>query len=197
MKRFCCFIVVLLLPVVALADRPIILVTPAGVYQSISRDGVPGAWQPLAADVVVQGFGGDDPKPPEPPNNDPIVQQVADISKSLKDRDEATAVSALVDALYRNGLRGSDFADALKMAGRITDTSLNAAGRIETWVTKALAISDDATKLKAGLVKAGNLNAGTLAAIQQALASPGQPLNAEAANFAEIIAIIRMVIELL
>ena len=38
------------------ADRPIFLVTPAGVYQSMVSDGRPGAWTKIDGDVIITGF---------------------------------------------------------------------------------------------------------------------------------------------
>lgn len=186
---------------VCVADsRRMILVTPKGVWESVVTDGVPGPLQPIEADVIVQGFG-DTPAPnppkPDPPVSDPIVQQVATVSKDLGSKDEATACAALVDSLSRNGLAGEDFKQALTMGAKIADTSLGANGRIETWATKATAITVDAAKLKAGVVQAWGLSAASLQSIQHAVENRDADLTGAALDFAGIIAIIKMVIELL
>lgn len=183
-------------------DRKIILVTPSGVYESTTVDGVPSAWVPLNADVIVQGFGGGgnpapNPPKPEPPASDPIVQQVATVSKALSNRDEAMACAALVDALARNGLTGDDFQQALTMGAKIADTSLQANGRISAWANKATAITSDPEKLKAGLSSAWGLSASNLLAIQHAVENTGSAPTGAALDFAAIIAILKMVLELL
>lgn len=122
------------------AERPVLLITPSGVYQSVVKDGIPGPWVAQEIDVIVQGFGGPGtppPKPPDipvPPADDPAVISVAAISKTgLKDKAEATAVAAIVDSLSKLGLTGSGFKEALEMAAPIADTSLKAGGRITKW----------------------------------------------------------------
>jgi len=179
-------------------SRRMILVTPKGVWEAVVTDGVPGPLLPIDADVVVQGFdGAPTPPKPEPPPSDPIVQQVATVSKSLGNKEQAVACSSMVDMLSRNGLTGADFTQALTMAAKIADTSLNAGGKVTAWATKVVAITDDAAKIKAGVDSAWSLSASDLLAIQHALENPESTPTGAALDFAGIIAIIRMVIELL
>lgn len=186
------------------ADRTILLVTPKGVYQTTVRDGLPGAWVPASdIDVIVQGFGSA-PKPPDtPPVDDPVVSQVATLSKAMKDKAEATACAALINSLDKMGLRGNDFKEALDMAAPIADSQLKAGGRIVQFFKSALAITTDAEKLKAGIVSAWQINLTALQQIHEGAVSKQIPEFAagtdpqEAISWALIIQLIQMIFELL
>lgn len=187
---------------IAYADRPILLVTPKGVFQADVTDGVPGQFRPVPYDVIVQGFGGGGgttpiPPDPKPPEADPLVQQVAAISKTvLKDSAEAKAMAAIIDSLSSNGLKGDSFKEALELTIPIADSSLNAGGRLINWVKQALAVTTDADKLKAGLQAAFSLSAVELQQIAQAVKTGDVPTGA-AIDFTKIIEIITMIIALL
>lgn len=189
-----------------LAGRPILLVTPQGVYQAEVVNGVPGPWKPMEMDVIVQGFNPGAPVPPgeDPPTTppaDPIVAKISELAKSgLQDKDEATAVSAMVDSLSKLGLSGSRLKEALEMAAPIADTSMQAGGRINRFVKAALAVTVDAAKLKAGIAAAWNVSQATLNMIHEtAQAKPqvGDDLPAEALDFMTIIQLIQTIIQLL
>ena len=182
---------------VCLAGRPVLLITPKGVYQSEVTNGVPGPWVPLEADIIVQGFT-NDPTPPDPPSDDPVVKQVATISKSvLKDKEEATAVASIVNSIAKLGLSPDSFKQALEMSAPIADASLGANGRVTDWSKQVLAITSDAAKLKAGLTSAFDIQQATLESIHTAAANPEQVATGEAINWTQIIAIIQMILELL
>lgn len=194
-------------------DRPIILVTPAGVWQSTPVQGVPGPWQPLAVDVLVQGFNAPGPAPPVPPvppvpdPTDPVVNQVATYSKSqLKSAQEAASLVALIDALKKSTTSQQQFQEALERGSAIVDTYLRAGGRVEAWVTGALRITTDATKLRSGLSVAFNLDQADMRAVETAVQSGDQsdlplPVVSEdpqkAIDFIAILELIRLIIELL
>lgn len=184
----------------ALADRPIFLVTPSGVYQStVDSSGKPGPWNPIAADVIVQGFSNQPaPQPPNPPSSDPAVLAVATMSKAgLKDKDDATAVAALIDSIAKLNLSPTDFKQSLEMSAPIIDASLGAADRITNWAKKALLITDDPKKLKAGLVDAWGVEQATLDAIHAAATEPSEENTAKAVNWAQLISIIQTILTLL
>lgn len=183
-----------------LADRPIFLVTPAGVFQSVvGTSGKPGPWVSIDADVIVQGFNTAPPDTPapQPPAEDETVKKIATISKSLRDKDEATAVSAIVDSVAKLNLSAADFKQSLEMAAPIADASLSANGRITEWVKQALAVTTDAAKLKAGLSSAFGVSQETLDAIHLAASTPDAVATGEAINWAQLIAIIQMILTLL
>lgn len=191
------------LPSTCFADRPILLITPKGVYQADVTAGVPGPWQPAPYDVIIQGFGngdggGNTPAPkPDPPSTDPVVQKIATLSKSvLKDASEAKALSAIIDSLASNGLSGDGLKEALNLTIPIADSSLNAGGRLINWTKQALEISTDAAKLKAGLQSAFSLSSLELQQIAQAVRTGDVPAEA-AFDFTKIIEIIGMIIALL
>ena len=188
---------------IGLADGPVLLVTPQGVYKSEVVNGVPGEWIPQQIDVIVQGYGPGStptptPNPPVPSPSDPIVQQVAAISKGLKDASEATSVAAIIDSLSAAGVRDANLKEALELAAGIADSALKSEGRITAWVKNATKITTSAAKLKAGLSSAWGIQAQTLEVIQQAVASN----NAETAaaldlDAAKIIMIIKTILDLL
>lgn len=183
----------------AMADRPIFLVTPTGVYQTIvDSSGKPGPWTPIAADVIVQGFSNNPHTPPIPPSTDPVVLQIATLSKTgLKDKDDATAVAALIDSVARLNLSQQDFKESLEMAAPIIDSSLGAADRITTWAKAALLITTDPKKLKAGLADAWGVEQATLDDIHAAATEPNEANTAKAVNWAQLITIIQTILTLL
>ena len=184
----------------AMADGPILLVTPQGVYQSVVANGVPSPWTPHRIDVIVQGFGGGNTPVPIPPvsTEDPVVVNVAAVSKFLKDAKEATAVAAIISSLVKAGVKPADMKEALSLAGNITDTATKADGRIVKWVAAALAITTDAEKLKAGLMLAWSIPSSSIEAVYEAAMQPaGTVITGEAVDFAQIIEIIQMIIALL
>lgn len=187
-------------------DRPIVLVTPSGVWQSIVTGGIPGPFVAMPYDVIVQGGGGPVSSPPVPPvvtppvtpPEDAVVQQIKTLSLALKDQREATAVAALVNSLSKMGLTGANFKQALEMAAPIADTSMQTGGRIAKWAKSATAITTDPVKLIAGLNAAYTVSPATLDTIHQAAQSePGAAVSEEALDWAQIIQIIQMVLELL
>lgn len=185
----------------ALADRPIFLVTPTGVYQSVvDASGKPGPWTPIAADVIVQGFS-NQPNPgptPIPPSSDPLVLQVATLSKtSLKDKDDATAIAALIDSIAKLNLPQQDFKESLEMAAPIIDASLGASERITKWTKAALLITTDPKLLKAGLADAWGVEQATLDTIHAAATNPTAETTEKAVNWAQLISIIQTILTLL
>lgn len=188
----------------AMADGPILLVTPAGVYQSDVVGNRPGPWKPVSFDVIVQGFTtGGGPPVVIPPGgggtSDPFVQKVSEISKSiLKDKEEATAVASIVDALAKSGLNGSSLMDALSLSAPLADSSLKADGRIVKWVKDALTVTTDPSKLSAGVRAAFGISSSTTDMIvAQASREEGAAVVEEAIPFAEIIQLIMMIVDLL
>jgi hypothetical protein len=202
MRRvFSVFAALLMTAAVCLADRPIFLVTPSGVFQSVvDSTGKPGAWAPISADVIVQGFS-NSPKPPDapfPPSTDPVVVQIAVMSKEqLKDKDDATAVSAVIDSIAKLKLSETDFRQSLEMAAPIVDASLGANERITNWAKKALLITADPAKLKAGLASAFGVEQATLDTIHEAATSPSPETTAKAVNWAVLITVIQTILTLL
>lgn len=192
-----------LLATPVLAGRPILLVTPQGVYQAEVTNGVPGPWTPMQMDVIVQGFTNIPTPPvpvPVPPVDDSVVNQVKALSVApfLKDKAEGTAVAAIINSISKLNLPVDDFKQAVSATSKMTDTLLKADGRIIAWTTAVLAVTGDAAKIKAGLAAAWGIESATLEMIDSAAAQgPGQALTAEAVDFLAIIEIIRMVIQLL
>ena len=187
---------------VCMAGRPIILVTPSGVFQSVvDVNGRPGAWSPMAADVIVQGFnagGPTAPPQPNPPASDPLVTQITVLSKAtLKDRDDATAVSAIIDSLAKLRLSEADFKQSLEMAAPIMDASLGANDRITNWAKAAILITADPAKLKAGLANAFGVEQSTLDDINTAATNPSAEASERAVNWATLISIIQTILTLL
>ena len=80
---------------VAMAEKPLLLVTPNGVWSSEVTAAGPGPWIAQDIDVIVQGFGpggGPDVPDPKPPVDDSEISKIVAISKSgLKDKSEAMA----------------------------------------------------------------------------------------------------------
>lgn len=183
----------------AMADRPIFLVTPTGVYQTIvDSSGKPGPWVPIAADVIVQGFSNQPGPTPIPPSTDPLVLQIATLSKTgLKDKDDATAVAALIDSISKLNLSPLDFKESMEMAAPIIDASLGASDRITKWSKAALLITTDPKKLKAGLADAWGVEQATLDEIHAAATEPNEANTAKAVNWAQLITIIQTILTLL
>ena len=184
-----------------MADRPIFLVTPSGVYQSVvDSNGKPGKWEAIAADVIVSGFS-NQPNPvptPDPPSSDPLVLQIATLSKTgLKDKDDATAIAALIDSVARLNLSQQDFKESMEMAAPIIDSSLGAADRITKWTKAALLITTDAKKLKAGLADAWGVEQVTLDEIHAAATQPTEENTAKAVNWSQLITILQTILTLL
>ncbi|HRA86940.1 MAG TPA: hypothetical protein PK992_02695 [Planctomycetaceae bacterium] len=189
---------------ISFADGPVLLVTPQGVYRSEVVNGVPGEWVPQQIDVIVQGYGPGAtptpiPQPPIPAPSDPVVQQVAAVSKTLKDAAEATSVAAIIDSLSSAGVKDANLKEALELAAGIADSALKSEGRIAAWVKNATKITTSAVKLKAGLSSAWGIQAQTLEVIQQAIASPDGAETAAALDLdaAKIILIIKTILDLL
>lgn len=185
------------------ADKPILLVTPHGVYRADVENGVPGQWAPAPYDVVIQGFGsggggGTAPVPPvTPPPADPVVVQVTAITRStLKDKSEATAVIAILDSLVANNLSGSALKDAIELTMPIADSGLNAGGRLVSWAKQSLAVTTDPGKLKAGVQAAYSVGAAELQQIAAAAETGTVPPEASV-DIAKIIEIVTMILELL
>lgn len=194
----CC--VCVLLPSVCFAGKPVLLITPKGVWRSEVAAGVPGPWVPVDIDVIVQGFGDTpgDPNPPGPPATDQTVIKVAAVSKTtLANKDEGTAAAAVVAALAQQGLTGEKFREALELAAPIVDTSMAMQGRFTSWTKQVQLITTDPAKIRAGVISAWGLATSQLAAIQTSVDDKTQPLEAEAINFSVIIQIIQMILELL
>lgn len=207
MKKFIAFLCMFAVAAVAVAGRPILLVTPSGVYKAEVVNGVPGPWVAQEIDVIIQDLKpggplppGDDPIPPDvPPTADPVVAKIHAISKAtLKDVKEATAVASIIETLTKFGLTGAKFKEALELAGPIADTSIKAEGRINSWVKQSLLVTTDAAKLKAGVSSAFGVTAESLTMIQDAAsAGPAVAVPDAALDWLQIIEIIRMIIELL
>lgn len=202
---FACFAAIACVAVAdrCLADKPILLVTPKGVFVAEVADGLPGPWKPAPYDVIIQGFGcGPTPLPgpqPDPaPPTDSETQQVAAVSRKLASKNEGIAVAAIVDSLSRAGLKGAALVDALSLSAPLADTSLKSDGRIIAWVKAATAITSDGSKLLAGVRSAWSIDAGTLQTIRSEAQRPaGDAVSDEALDFAAIIQIITMILELL
>lgn len=186
------------------AGRPILLVTPQGVYQAEVTNGIPGPWVPMQMDVIVQGFTNVPippiPDPPGPPTDDPVVLQVKALSGApqLKDKSEGTAVAALVDALAKLTLTGDKFKAALEMAAPIADAQMQSGGRINKWAKSVLAVTTDAAKIKAGVVAAWGIAQTSLDSIGAAYAQPADAaVTGEALDWMLIIEMLRIIIPLI
>lgn len=204
MRRALLVLLMAIVPAVAVAARPIIIITPKGAYQIDVVDGVPSAPHAvtLEVDIIVHGFGdGTVPVPPvvDPPATDPIVQQIATISKAtLRDKDEATAVAALINTLAKFNLSGTGLKNALDLSAGVLDSTLDGGGRVISWVSKVTAVTLDPAKLRAGLVSAFGLDPSTLETIHQAsIGEAGAALTGEAVNWEKVIKVIQAVITLL
>ena len=177
------------------------LVTPQGVWKANIVGGVPGAWLPKRIDVIVHGFGNGTPLPPgvppDAPPSDPIVLQVAAVSKSLKNQQEATSVAVLINALVKAGIQQKDFAEALDLSAKITDSALKADGRVIAWAKSATTITSDPMKLLVGLMLAWDIKSSTIDEINAAAQLPaGAVVTGEAINFMKLIETIKFLIEL-
>lgn len=203
LRKLLVLCVVLCLAIPAQAGRDILIVTPQGVFLVKMVDGVPHPPVVQELDVIVQdlvpGGGPVPPVIPDPPATDPVVIQIAAISKAtLKDAAEGTAAAAIVSSLSKLGLTGDNFKEALLLAAPIADTSLQAEGRINKWVKDATAVSSDPAKLRAGLMSAFGITAATLETIHSAAVAPaGAAVTGEALNWTQIIEIIQLIIQLL
>lgn len=191
---------------VVFADRPILLVTPSGVFQADVVNGTPGAWKPAAFDVIVQGFGNGGGTTPIPPGNgggntptptDPTVTMIANLSKGLlQDKEVATAVAAVVDSLVKTGLSGDALKEALETVAPIVDQSVRSGGNVIKFFSEALKITTDGKVLIAGVSAGWGIEAATIATIQVAAAS-NDPPTGRALDFAAIIAIIQTILTIL
>jgi hypothetical protein len=192
----------LLLTAKATADRPILLVTPEGIYQAEVTKGIPGPWKVHEIDVIVRGFKNipdSPPNVPDPPASpeDPTVRTVQDISKRvLKDKQEAMALVAILDSFVKAGVSGTDFKEALELAIPIADTSLKAQGRMTKWLKEVMLMTVDSAKIKAGLTTAFAIDAGSLQRIAAA-SEPGAVVTEEALDIVAIIQLVQLVLELL
>lgn len=202
--------VLLLLPSVKAQDVDLLFISrQGGVFISEVKDGVPGPYVKKNYVVTIQGFGSGTPSPnpdpnpnPNPNPSDPETDRVANISKSVLGSSlEAMAAAAIVDALYKQGLKGADFVAMLNMSLPIGDTQLKSEGRLKKWgeqVTAPFAgnpASVDPVKIKAGLVKAFNLPATSLAGIAEAVETGEVPQSA--IDFQMIITLILAILNLL
>lgn len=180
-----------------LADRPIFLVTPAGVFRSdIGPDGRPKPWEIITAYAIVDGFTPTEPQPPMPdpptipvpPVSDPIVEQIAAISKAtIRDKNEATAVAAIIDTIVKMNLPASDFKEVFEIAISMADESLGLDRRMIEWTTQVFAVTEDPVKMKAGLVSAFGVDPETLHSIET-----GKSL-----DFAKLIMVLQKIVELI
>ena len=115
-----------------------------------------------------------------------------------KDKAEATAVAAIVDALAKSGLTGGAFVDAINLSAPLADSSMKSDGRVVKWVAEATKITSDTTKLSAGVRSAFGIESATVAMIvQESNREEGAALAEEAADFAQIIQLVMMIIDLL
>lgn len=206
MKTIFQFLLPLLLLADAVADtRPILLVTPKGVYQAEVVDGVPGPWRACDIDVIVQGFSvGSPPSGPTPTDTptptplDPTVTAVAALSKViLKDKSEGQALAALIEALQKANVTSLNFKESLEMGIAIADSSMKADGRFVKWRTEALQITEDPAKLKAGLQEAFAIATLSLDKITASAFDAGYVPTEETADLTQIIQLIQLILDLL
>lgn len=206
MKTIFQFLLPLLLLADAVADtRPILLVTPKGVYQAEVVDGVPGPWRACDIDVIVQGFSvGSPPSGPIPPDIptptplDPTVTAVAALSKAiLKDKSEGQAVAALIEALQKANVTSLNFKESFEMGIAIADSSMKADGRFVKWRTEALKLTEDPAKLKAGLQEAFAIATFSLDKITASAFDAGYVPTEETADLTQIIQLIQLILDLL
>jgi hypothetical protein len=194
------FVMSLLLSAIAMADRPILLITPSGVYQAEVTNGVPGPWKAAPYDVIVQGFGGGGGTTPIPPGDPPPTtgdaQLVAVAKATLKDQKEATFAAAVVDSLMKAGLKDADLKDALKLTAPIADSAANAEGRIVKFFNQILEVSTDGKAIQAAITSAFSIAASTLDTIRAAAASSDPPTGS-ALDFQAIILMIQGILQLL
>lgn len=193
------FVMSLLLSAIAMADRPILLITPSGVYQAEVTNGVPGPWKAAPYDVIVQGFGGGGGTTPVPPGDPPTTgdaQLVAIAKATLKDQKEATFAAAVVDSLMKAGLKDADLKDALKLTAPIADSAANAEGRIVKFFNQILEVSTDGKAIQTAIQSAFSIAASTLDTIRAAAAS-SEPPTGQALDFQAIILMIQGILQLL
>lgn len=207
MLRILCFLSVLTSSLCeCLADQPILLVTPQGVWQADVTNGVPGPFKEANFAVVIQGFdvgggGGNSPIPKPPTPTDPLVVQVSKVSISLANKEEATAAAALVNSLSKAGLKDKELIEAMLLTSGIVDTQLKSGTRIRSWCESVSKITKDPKVLIEGLVLAWGVDINVLNAIESSRQDiPPTPEEQEALaafDIAAILAIIKMVISLL
>lgn len=190
----------LLNPVVA--DRPILLVTPKGVWQANVVNGVPATFIAQDIDVIVQGFGTNDPKPPDDPTPPPANANVLAVQKltkaTLQTKVEATAVAAVIDALVKYGLSGVNFKEALILSMPIADTSLKANGRLVKWTDEAVKITLNPAELKEGVTSAFDVSKATLDLIYDtATTGADAAITGEALDWVMIIELIKLILQML
>lgn len=194
------FVMSLLLSAIAMADRPILLITPKGVYEAEVTNGVPGPWKAAPYDVIVQGFGGGGGTTPVPPGDPPTTpgdSQLVSIAKEvLKDKTEATFAAAVIDSLMKAGLKDADLKDALKLTAPIADSAANAEGRIVKFFNQILEVSTDGKAIQTAITSAFSIAASTLDTIRSAAAS-SEPPTGEALDFQAIILMIQGIRQLL
>lgn len=180
------------------ADRPVLLITPKGAYQSTVTDGVPGPWGPVTieVDILIQGFG-TPPTPrdePDPPDTDPVVLRVASISKTvLKNADEALQAAVLVETLQKQQFtEAAKFGETLVLIAGMADPQLKTEGRIVRWAEQVTAVTEDPVKLLAGTRSAFSLSS---AEVQEA--TEGRQPEGRALDIAKLMVIIEMILTIL
>lgn len=203
MRNILAFFSIMAISAVAVAEKPLLLVTPNGVWKSEVTSSGPGPWVAQNIDVIVQGFGPGngpgDPPPNDPPAGDQETLQVASISKSgLKDKSEAMACAALVSSLTKSGITGDKLKQALELASPILDAQLKSANRITKWAKDVCDVTLDAKKISDALVISWQVDISTVAAVAKSVhREEGAAIEAEALDWAVLIQVITMIIELL
>jgi hypothetical protein len=120
------------------------------------------------------------------------------MSKTLLTKDSALALSAVIDALIKLKLDDTAFYEALTMAVPIAETSLELDGVLSKWVKATSGISKSPSVLRAGLQSAFDIQSATLDTIHEAaVREAGAALPEEAVDFAKIIEIVQLIIQLL
>lgn len=197
----------LLIASVAVADNPILLITPKGVYIAEVENGVPGEFKPFAGDVILRGFGSpptpkpDDPGSPVP--DSPEVLRIATISKTiLKDADEATKVYSVVDAIRGATSSNKEFSDRLSDLAGLIDAQMKAEGRVTRWIDQIISIVPEGglkpPDVLSGLKKAFSINLVTAAVIAAEASQPvGSQIHEKAVDFIKLIELIRLIIEII
>lgn len=190
---------------VAMAEKPLLLVTPHGVWKSEVTSAGPGPWVPQNIDVIVQGFGpgnDDGPKDPPgdtPPQDDPETVQIVAISKAgLKDKSEAMACAALFSSLSKSGVAGDKLSQAVELAAPILDAQLKSGSRITKWAKDVTAVTLDAKKIIAALQTAWGVELSAIEAVATSVhRADDQAIEAAALDWVVLIQVIQMIIELL
>jgi hypothetical protein len=126
------------------------------------------------------------------------VLQIATLSKTtLKHKDDASAVAAIVESIAKLNLSETDFRQSLEMAAPIVDASLGANDRITNWAKKALLITADPKKLKAGLSDAWGVEQSTIDTIHTAATNPTPEATEKAVDWQVLITVIQTILTLL